>query len=118
MVLTDFDITGLALRNKWVTVVYWSGRRFGFFAKAILHFTRKNTESNCATLDRYLQPLMNLHVQNYQNVLFQQENALVHTAKMAQGWIRFGFIPFLNWPARLPDLNLIEKVWDIVVRYF
>jgi len=46
-----------------------------------------------------------------------QDNSAVHTSHETQAWFRIHpEIQLIDWPARSPDLNLIENVWAQVVR--
>lgn len=55
-----------------------------------------------------------------QQFIFQQDNASVHTAMKVKDWFKSEKIPLLDWPARSPDLSIIEHVWkyleDIIYR--
>jgi hypothetical protein len=43
--------------------------------------------------------------------LFQQDNALVHTAGPSIDWLLLHEIIPINWPAHSPYLNPIEHIW-------
>ncbi|GFW28419.1 transposable element Tc1 transposase [Trichonephila clavipes] len=46
--------------------------------------------------------------------IFQQDNARLHTARVAQNFLRH--FQTLPWPARSPDLSPVEHVWDQLKR--
>jgi hypothetical protein len=47
---------------------------------------------------------------------FQQDNAAVHSAKVVKSYFTANNIPLLEWPARSPDINIIENLWADLAR--
>ncbi|GFW87692.1 transposable element Tcb2 transposase [Trichonephila clavipes] len=67
---------------------------------------------------RYVDDILRPHVGPFLNdlpgAIFQQNNALPHTARVAQDFLRH-FLT-LPWPARSPNLSPVEHVWDQLKR--
>lgn len=46
--------------------------------------------------------------------IFQQDNCSVHTSKSVKEFITEKDITTIKWPARSPDLNIMENVWQML----
>ncbi|GFX08033.1 uncharacterized protein TNCV_1237131 [Trichonephila clavipes] len=65
-------------------------------------------------VDDILRPLVGPFLKGLPGALFQQDNARLHRARVAQGFLcHFQTLP---WPARSPDLSPVEHVWDQLKR--
>ncbi|GFW45263.1 cullin-1 [Trichonephila clavipes] len=70
------------------------------------------------TSQRYVNDILRPHVGPFLNglpgAIFQQDNALPHTARVAQDFLRH--FQSLPWSARSSDLSPVEYVWDQLKR--
>ena len=47
-------------------------------------------------------------------MVFQQDNAPIHTTKKVTKWFKKNNIMTMDWPANPPDLNSIESIWKLL----
>ena len=45
---------------------------------------------------------------------FQEDNSSVHKAKVVQDFMTNAKIKILQWPAKSPDLNIVEDIWKLL----
>ena len=79
--------------------------------KTDLCFIKGNIDSKGYTnnLDAYLLPVAELIAGS--NWILLQDNATIHTQKWTRQWLSENNIKTIDWPARSPDLNIIENIW-------
>lgn len=64
-------------------------------------------------IDQVLRPVVLPFLQRQQHgVLYQQDNAPPHVARIVHNFFNVNNVNVMPWPARSPDLSPIEHLWD------
>ena len=75
---------------------------------------RQNSESYKQLLDEKALPSIRREMGN--DFVLQKDNCSIHVSKLMKEWMAKVNMTILEWPARSPDLNLIENVCEMLAQ--
>lgn len=85
--------------------------------KLKLHFFELGRKINSKVyVAEVIEPIVAPFMRANPNYYFQQNNAPAHTSEYTTKRIEELKIPMIEWPAKSPDLNIIENIWAIISR--
>ncbi|CAK9818981.1 Transposable element Tc3 transposase, partial [Anthophora quadrimaculata] len=102
------------LNSRNGAVMVWAAFKRNIKSELSFISGRLNSTDYQNMLHSHLLPFITIIDDN--KVIFQQDNALIHTASSIRKWFEGFGIKLLPWRAISPHLNSIENLWSILAR--
>ena len=101
------------LREPTPSAMVWGAIGYNMWSRLVR--IESNLNSN-RYIREVLQPEVLPLLQATPHVIFQQDNARPHVARVVQTFLQRWRVSLLPWPTRSPEMSPIELVWDMVGR--
>ncbi len=98
-------------RSQTPGVMVWGAISYDMKSELVFF---EGTVTARSYVENVVNPVVIPFLANINGAVFQQDNARPHTANITR--MALQEVDVLPWPARSPDLSLIEHVWDMIGR--
>jgi hypothetical protein len=103
------DLVNLANHGKDISRMVWAAIWRGGRSNLVIMERDETSKKNGYSSKSYIQCLEKELIPIYEpSLIFQQDNAKIHTSLETQEWFENHGIEVMEWPTHSPDLNPIE----------
>lgn len=98
-------------------IMFWGCIGFHGVGELVAFDVTVNAQAYVDTLQGNLrQSIENIFGDRNHPFVFQHDNAPVHSARLTSEWLDTEDITVMRWPPYSPDMNIIEHLWNLVLR--